>query len=156
MKSVVLFVCTGNSCRSPMAEGYLKKLLESRDDVKVFSAGTAGFEDLGASEEAIEVMTGYGVDISHHQSQKITPEMVEEATLVLTMTKFHRMQVLQMCPHAEGKVYLLKEFDQRVGENFLDIPDPMGHPLEDYQICFKKMKPPIDYIAEKILNPKKD
>lgn len=151
MKNVVLFVCTGNSCRSPMAEGYLKKLLKNKGDVEVFSAGLAGFEDLGATQEAIETMRHHGVDISGHQSKRLEPEMVDKATLVLAMTKFHRMKILEMSPQAEGKVYLLKEFDQRPEESYLDIPDPMGHPIEDYEICFEKMKNPIDYIAEKIL-----
>ena len=154
MKNVVLFVCTGNSCRSPMAAGYLKKLLENRDDVTVFSAGTASFEDMGASQEAIEVMRQMGVDISQHQARKLTREMIEQATLILTMTKFHRMQVIELSPEARGKVYLLKEFDPREGESFLDIPDPMGHPIEDYFICFEKMKAAIEYVAKNILKPR--
>ncbi len=154
MKNVILFVCTGNSCRSPMAEGYLKSLLNGREDVEVLSAGLAGFEGLSASDEAIELMERIGVDLSKHQSQKCTAELIERATLILAMTKYHRMQIMELCPEAGGKVFLLKEFDQRVEENFLDIPDPMGHPMADYELCFQKMKPPIEYIAEHILKPK--
>lgn len=137
-----------------MAAALLKKYLGSRSDVKIYSAGLAAQEGMGASLEAIDLMEKEGIDLSNHTAQRLTCEMVDEATLVLTMTKFHRMEVMEQCPEANGKVYLLKEFDQRVEENFLDIPDPMGRPMEDYEICLEKMKPPLKYLAEKILKPK--
>lgn len=156
MNQVVLFVCTGNSCRSPMAAGLLKKILGNQKDIRVLSAGIVAFPNTGASEYAIEVMQRVGVDISHHQAQRISREIIDEATLVLTMTKMHRVEVLEMSPQAKGKVYLLKEFDQRVGEAFLDIPDPIGQPIEDYELCLEKIKNPIEYIAKKILKVDKN
>jgi protein-tyrosine-phosphatase len=151
MDKVVLFVCTGNSCRSPMAAGLLKKLVGNRPDVKIISAGVSAFPDMTASDNAIEVMKQEGVDISQHRTQRLTPEIIKEATLILAMTKLHRVNVLELDPEARGKVFLLKEFDQNVDESFLDIPDPIGQPIDDYQRCLAKMKSPIQYLVKNIL-----
>lgn len=156
MKQVVLFVCTGNSCRSPMAAGLLKKYLKSRNDVEILSAGIAAMEHLHASPEAIKLMKHQEIDISQHRTRRLNKEMIEKATLILAMTKMHRMEILDMSPDAAGKVFLLKEFDQDVTQNFLDIPDPMGRPMADYENCLSKMKVPVRHLAENVFKPKKE
>lgn len=155
MEKVVLFVCTGNSCRSPMAAGLLKKLVGNRPDVKIQSAGVNAFPDMGASDNAIRVMEQEGVDISQHRTQRLTREMIQQATLILAMTKLHRVSVLELDPAAKGKVYLLKEFDKNVDESFLDIPDPIGCPIDEYQRCLDKMRSPVRYLVDHILNKEK-
>jgi protein-tyrosine phosphatase len=108
----ILFVCTGNTCRSSMAAGIARKLLADRGikDIEVLSAGTAAEPGAPASPEAVAAMAEAGVDISGHRTVRLTPELVRSADLILTMTRGHQRQVLQMVPEAQDKVHVLKEF----------------------------------------------
>jgi len=137
-KKKVLFVCVGNICRSPMAEGFLKELLLEKFGrnpsiaVEVSSAGLSAV--LGwVSGEAVEVMKERGVDISGHHSRQLTRALIDQADLVLTMKRSHKEQVLLRFPHSRGKVFTLKEFAGYNGDE--DIEDPYGRGLEAYRSC---------------------
>ncbi len=101
----VLFICTGNTCRSPMAEVLFRQLvtrkLDCRDwelrerGIDVFSAGIAAGESDPAAREAVQVMQETGLDLSQHLSQQVTPSMLDESTIVLTMTDRHRFVLLR-------------------------------------------------------------
>lgn len=147
----ILLVCTGNSCRSPMAKGYLQHLLKERPDINVISAGVAATSGMPATSETIKVMAEAGVDISGHFARRLTNEIIHKADLILVMEKNHKEIILQRAPEAEGKVYLLKEFgrDSKVNQQEdLDIPDPIGKPLEFYQKCFTIIKEEVERITK--------
>ena len=135
---VVLFVCSGNSCRSPIAEALCRGMLAERlkvspDGVEehgytLISGGLAGGFAAPASSSAIEVMREFGMDISNHLSQTITPEMVEHSDRVLVMTPDQMGQVLHMAPGAKGRVMLLDPKGRAV-------EDPHGGDMETYRRC---------------------
>lgn len=132
----ILLVCTGNSCRSVMAWGLLKKMLEEKSDYKIMTAGTAAIEGAGPTFEAIQVMAEQNIDVSNHRTSPLTNEMINEADLILVMEKRHRENILTRTPAASEKVHLLSEFGRIKKEDKLvasDIPDPIGKSLEFYR-----------------------
>ncbi len=106
--------CTGNTCRSSMAEGILKRKLEhtlgGRGRFCVTSAGLSAFDGSPASDEAIRVMKEKGIDIASHRAKSVSREMVNDADLILVMTLTHKRTVLDRFPDAQGKVFTLKEY----------------------------------------------
>src|ERR1017187_3932214 len=129
----ILFVCTGNVCRSPMAEGLLRHMLRGRNDVQVASAGLGALEGVGATDVAINVMTELGIDISSHVSHALGGELVRQADFILTMTRQHYDAIQAFYPAADEKTFLVREFEElRAAEN-KDIPDPIGQSIEVYR-----------------------
>ncbi len=145
----ILFVCTGNSCRSVMAQGLLRKMLKEkgRNDVQILSAGVSTLGGLGATEETIEVMQREGVDVSGHISQPLTQDLVRHAEAVFCMEEFQRELILARSPDARKKVHLLRPFEHK--EPMLDpnIPDPIGRPKEVYESCLMTVKEAVERVA---------
>lgn len=146
----VLFVCTGNTCRSPMAAALFNKIAMERDlDVRIESAGLfAGVGDK-ASQNAVHAMKNYGIDLTGHRAKNVTAELLEKCDLVLTMTASHKMALVQ---YAGDKVYTLCEFAGFDG----DIPDPYGGNEETYKKCADKLYEVLLKVAEKIDNSSND
>lgn len=141
----ILFVCTGNTCRSPMAEAILKSKNRSGIDVK--SAGVYAANGIPASEHAQKVLDEQKVDHSH-RSSALTNGLVDWATHIFTMTEGHRDIVLSMFPQAKEKTFALKEF---AGNDVdVDIIDPFGGSLELYRRTYKEIYENIESILNKI------
>lgn len=140
----VLFVCTGNTCRSPMAAALFNKIAVEKDlPVKIESAGIFANEGDGASAEAVVAMKAYDIDLLGHHAQTINTELLEKSDLVLTMTKAHKMVLEQ---YLGDKVYTLMEFADMDG----DIPDPYGGDIEEYKECAQKLYEALLKVADKI------
>ena len=127
---MILFVCTGNLCRSPMAEYLLRKRLGNDSEWEVASAGTATVDGLPASERAVEAMKEKGIDMSGHVARCVTMGHVRSAAFVIAMATQHRDELLRRFPEAEGKVFLLKSVGTAPGA---DVADPIGMSLDTYR-----------------------
>ena len=125
----VLVVCTGNTCRSPMAEGWLNHKLAGKGWVAE-SAGVAAWGGDPASPEAVEVMREIGVDISAHRNRPLTRALVDEAAIILAMTDGHRREIERHFPEAAAKVRLVKSFGAVPAE---DVADPFGASVDAYR-----------------------
>jgi len=139
---MLLIVCTGNTCRSPMAERLAQKLIAEKIGCKieeleeqsiiVASAGTSSMPGGAPSPQAVEVLKGMDLDLSDHQAQPIREQLVRHADLILTMTRGHHQAIVNTWPEAAERAHLLC----RDGG---DVSDPIGGPVELYQACAKQM-----------------
>jgi len=145
----ILFVCTGNTCRSPMAEAFFKKSWpqKPKEKIKVKSAGTNAIANSKPSEFATKVMREKGIDISSHRATPLTPEIVKEYDLILTMEERHRQRVINLFPFVREKVWLLSEFSSGKKE---DILDPAGSYLSTYRELALRIEKEINKLIERL------
>jgi RpiB/LacA/LacB family sugar-phosphate isomerase len=131
----VLFVCTGNICRSPMAEGLFRYATQGRTDCRVMSAGVGAMEGQPPSPHAVRALKELGIDISHQQSRMLTADLVNQSDYIFGMTHSHVDSVNLLFPQAAEKTFLLREFDETLDEFEKDISDPIGGSYETYAYC---------------------
>ncbi|HEX4696626.1 MAG TPA: serine hydroxymethyltransferase [Candidatus Udaeobacter sp.] len=139
MKSV-LFVCTGNICRSPIAEGLFRRLIGNRKDIEVLSAGVHAVRGQPPSLYAVQVCANEGVDISDLRSQPLTPAVVDRATHIFAMTGGHVETIQALFPHGAEKSFLLREFEEPGTTVWRDVPDPIGLGRDVYEDCARTIK----------------
>ncbi len=151
MAKKILFVCTGNTCRSSMAEAIAKKILQKKnksDRLHVSSAGTSALPNEGANAMAIKALGEMGIDLKGHKATRLTRRAISESTIILVMTQGHKNRVLQIDREAGGKVFTLAEF---TGTS-LDILDPIGGAMEVYRQTAADLKYLLELALDKILN----
>jgi len=127
----ILFVCTGNTCRSPMAEGILRSMAEKRDlKLEVKSAGIRVYNGDLASKNSIEAMKKIDIDISGHFATQLNSDLIQEADLVLTLSSSHKDFIVSNYPWSREKVFTLNEYAYGVKK---DVTDPYGRNLAFYE-----------------------
>lgn len=131
LEPLIMFVCTGNICRSPMAEYMFRRRAEHRLGWHSCSAGTMAVYGLPASPPAVAVLADEGIDLTPHHSRPLTPELVDAARLVVVMAALHGDQLRGRFPDAAGKLFLIRHFDPDGGGR--DVDDPIGLPVARYR-----------------------
>lgn len=138
MPDRLLFVCSGNTCRSPLAEALARQAIAERGipDIEVASAGSSAWDGAPASDGALLVGMERGLDLGAHRSRQLTRDMVEEADLILAMSTHHRDAVASL--GGAGKVHLLTAYAARASEGE-GVADPFGSDLEAYRATAEEL-----------------
>lgn len=155
---LVLIVCTGNTCRSPMAEGALKTMLRSRgleEEIDVESAGVAAVNWGQAIEESQIAAWEQGIDVSSHRPRQITPQMTQEADIILVMNERHRSRIAVIDPHARERTHIIRKLSAELKGRSVagrrEIEDPYGGPPASYRKVLKTMRNELEKGFEDIL-----
>lgn len=138
----VLLVCTGNTCRSPMAEGILRSLLPSdlAEHVTVRSAGTAATEGDVAAPFARMTTHDRGIDIKAHRARRLTAELIRESDLILGMEPHHVLFATELVPEAAERVHLITKQGAESAGAGIGVRDPIGGGPDDYLDSFNRMR----------------
>lgn len=152
----IMFVCTGNICRSAMADAYAKKIVEENNlNIEVFSAGTYASTGEQASFNSIEVMKDYNVNLNNHTATNIADSNINQMDLILCATMSHKLFIKHYYPHLANKIFTIKEYaEMSKSPEDTDISDPWGYDINVYRICAAEICLCVDKIIKKIINTK--
>lgn len=142
----VLFVCAGNTCRSPLAAALLRRALGETVAIRVESAGVVAVPGSPATRHAIEVASGAELDLSAHRARRLDDPLLVASDLILTMDSYELEVIRQRVPAAAERTHLLTDFgrEKATGEG---IPDPFGGSLEAYEECLLRLGEHISRVA---------
>jgi protein arginine phosphatase len=150
----ILFVCTGNTCRSPMAQAMLQARLTGglRERVRVSSAGTHAHPGMPASANTVAALVRAGIVPGGHRSRPLTREILAESDLVLAIAPEHREWIVELSPEAAGKTFVLSSFAaDKTATGDLAVHDPIGGSLEIYEETYRRIGVHLDRILPRIL-----
>jgi len=148
---MLLFVCTGNICRSPMAEGYFNKKSKERGlDINAKSAGTSACEGDRASALSMKVIKNlYNVDISRHKARTVSEEDIKEASLVLTMSRMHKHILISNFPDYREKIFTLSEY--ALGPDVVKFAEDIKDPFMSDEYTYSKVAEQIADYVDKVI-----
>ena len=147
----VLIVCTGNICRSPLAEVVMERELAKKNPADLFavsSAGTGAWEGKPASEGAYLVAIENGLDVSHHRATLLTRELVDQSDLIFTMARHHRLRAQEL--GGDGKVFLLGEYAGYTGDE-AEVADPYGGDIVVYRDTYRELEGLIGPVVNRMV-----
>ncbi|MDD5016219.1 MAG: low molecular weight protein arginine phosphatase [Atribacterota bacterium] len=162
MIETILFVCTGNTCRSVMAEGIFKKILKvkeiNKNSYHILSAGISALPGISPTSEAILAASEQGADISQHEALPLQEDLVKKADLILVMSHRHEEYIQRKFPFVENKVFLIKKYareselknNQSMDKND-EIVDPIGESLDFYRTVAMELRINLEKIIDKII-----
>lgn len=148
----IMFICTGNICRSAMADWLMKKKLQERNvsDIEVYSSGIFAMQGDIPTDEAIQVMQEYDVNLTKHRATITQKSNIQEMDLILCMTTSHKQTLIHMYPKLTDKIFTLKEY-VGMNEKGIDIKDPWGYDIVVYRFCAAEIDFALDKLIEKLL-----
>jgi len=152
----VLFVCTGNVCRSPMAQGLFADLVRGRRDIEVTSAGIGAVGGQPPSTHSVEVMSEIGLDIKNIRSKPLMADVVRKADFIFVMTYGHLDSMLLLFPSAAEKTFLLREFETDLPVMEREVSDPIGQSRETYRECREQIRAALPRLLDLVLRSTHD
>jgi len=137
-----MFVCTGNTCRSPMAEGILKKMArdEGLDRMNVISSGIGTYDGYPVSENSVLAAARDGIDISGLHSTQLVSDLMHESDLILALAHNHYEKMVSLYPEDAYKVFMLRAFPEQQADESLSVADPIGMDLREYRRTYDEIK----------------
>lgn len=147
----MMFICTGNICRSAMAHWLMKKKVEEKNlqGIEIYSSGIFAMPGDVSTEEATKVMEEYGVNLKKHRATLTRNSNIQEMDIILCMTNSHKQSLIQMYPNLKDKIFTLKEY---VGltKDGVEIKDPWGYDIVTYRFCAAEIDACLVKLTEKI------
>jgi len=139
---VIMLVCTGNTCRSPMAQGILRSMIEKDNiaNVEVISSGTGTLDGYPATANAVQASKKNGIDISDHHSEAVTAELVRASDVILALAYEHYVYITESFPEADGRVFMIKAFPDHEPSPELSVEDPLGLGLDEYLATHRELE----------------
>lgn len=147
----ILFVCTGNTCRSPMAEKLFQHYTKGFPGLESASAGISAWQNAGMSFDSERLLIREGIDPSGFRSQAVTWNLLQKYDLVLTMSRKQADYITSAFPKTEGKTYLLKKYIDK-NEPDAEISDPYMGSADAYENCFREIKEAVLKLKEILVN----